>query len=270
MSRIALTLSLLLIAALALLGARFSDSISARGGAYAQSIAISASATYVTLRTLNAFLSSAQEIELGVSLGASGSVQPLKTLEPIDDTVERIAAVVFWVMLAAGTLSVALGPISTIGLSVLAAAALLWALSSASRRPLGAVPRQLAVYGAFLGLALPLAFAVAAPLANALTDATWTAQTQIVQEITASVDTLPEDEGLRDKIARYQTLADNIWTRADELIASLLTLMAVFLFKVLVLPILLIGGLFVVARGLARPSAPRVAPAMPASRPRSR
>ena len=91
-----------------------------------------------------------------------------------------------------------------------------------------------------------------------------------MQEITATVDALPVDEGLRDKIARYTTLADNLWTRADELIASLLTMLAVFLFKVLVLPILLIGGLFVIARGLARPRQSVAAPATSATDVQSR
>ncbi|QFU07720.1 hypothetical protein PARPLA_01636 [Rhodobacteraceae bacterium THAF1] len=272
MRRVLTTLALLLVAAAALLAARQNDLLTDRAQGYAQSIAVNASATYITLRTLNAFLSAAQEIEVGVSLVGQGSAQPLKTLEPIDDTIERIADVVFWVMLASGTLAVALGPVSTIGLVMLSAAAGLWAGVAASGRanPLGGVPRQLAVYGGFLGLALPLAFAVADPLSDRLTDATWEAQTRIVQEITATVDTLPVDEGLRDKIARYTTLAENLWNRADDLIASLLTLLAVFIFKVVVLPILLMGGLLVIARGLARPTRSVVAPATIATDPPTR
>ena len=273
MRRVLTTLVLLLLAGAALLLARADGPLTDRAQGYAQSIAINASATYITLRTLNAFLSAAQEIEVGVSLVGQGSAQPLKTLEPIDDTVERIAGVVFWVMLAAGTLAVALGPVSTIGLVLLALAAVVWAGVAATGRPhpLGGVPRQLAVYGGFLGLALPLTFAVADPLADGLTDATWAAQTAIVQDITATVDGLPVEEGIREKISRYQTLADNLWTRADELIASLLTLLAVFIFKVVVLPVLLIGGLLVVARGMARqPTRSAAAPATPATGPPSR
>ena len=62
---------------------------------YAADVATTAAASYVTLRTLNAFLSTAQEIEVGLSFIASGSARPLKVLEPIDDTVERIAGLVF-------------------------------------------------------------------------------------------------------------------------------------------------------------------------------
>lgn len=43
----------------------------AAGRDYAQGVATTAAASYVTLRTLNAFLSTAQEIEVGLSFIAS-------------------------------------------------------------------------------------------------------------------------------------------------------------------------------------------------------
>ena len=72
--------------ALALWVARAADdplTHSAQG--YAADIATKAAATYVVLRTLNAVLSTAQEVEVGVSFIASGSAQPLKVLEPLDE-----------------------------------------------------------------------------------------------------------------------------------------------------------------------------------------
>ncbi len=228
-----------------------------RAADYARNISVNASATYVTLRTLNAFLSSAQEIEVGVSLIGQGSAQPLKVLEPIDDTVERIAAAVFAVMLASGVLAVSMGPLGAIGFALLGGAALVWAAALATDRmgALGGLPRQMAVYGGFFGIGVPLAFLLSALLADRLTEQSWAEHSRIVREITASVadGTLKEDGGLRammERFDQYQHLAANITSRADELIGSLISLLSVFIFKVLVLPVLLIGGLLVVARSL--------------------
>jgi long-subunit fatty acid transport protein len=78
-------------------------------------VALASTAVYVSLRAINAALSVAQEIELGGSLGVSASAQPMKVLEPVDDTVERVAAVVFGVAVLSGLLSVALAPVATLG-----------------------------------------------------------------------------------------------------------------------------------------------------------
>ncbi|SPJ25351.1 hypothetical protein [Palleronia abyssalis] len=231
---------------------------SARAAEYARGISVSASATYVTLRTLNAFLSSAQEIEVGVSLIGSGSAQPLKVLEPIDDTVERIAAVVFAVMLASGVLAVTMGPLGAVGFAMLGGAAVLWAavVASGRSRPLGGVPRQLTIYGGFLGLGIPLAFLISGLVADRLVAETWLEHSRIVSEITATVEGVEAESGFRammDQVERYQTLAGNLSNRADELVGSLVSLLSVYIFKVLVLPVLLIGGLLVAARRLAVP-----------------
>lgn len=78
--------------------------------------ATTSAATYVTLRTLNAVLSTVQEAAFtGSVVVAEATVQPLKALEPIDDTVERISDVVFAIMLAAGVLSVAMGRSARLG-----------------------------------------------------------------------------------------------------------------------------------------------------------
>ena len=230
-----------------------------RAAAYARDISITASATYVTLRTLNAFLSSAQELEVGVSFIGSGSAQPLKVLEPIDDTVERIAAVVFGVMLASGVLAVTMGPLGAVGFALLGFAAVLWAgaVAVGRVRPLGGAPRQLAVYGGFLGIGIPVAFLLSALIADRLTAETWAEHSRVIADITATVEDEgidPADaggvRGMMDRVEQYQTLASNLTSRADELIGSLISLLSVYIFKVLVLPVMLIGGLFVIARKL--------------------
>ncbi|SFG22379.1 hypothetical protein SAMN04488020_101558 [Palleronia marisminoris] len=228
-----------------------------RAAAYARDISVTASATYITLRTLNAFLSTAQELEVGVSLIGSGSAQPLKVLEPIDDTIERIASVIFGVMVVSGVLAVTMGPLGAVGFALLALGAAMGAGVLATGRPLGGVPRHLAVYGGFLGLGIPLAFLLSALVADRLTAETWAEHSRVVAEITATVEeegVAPVEagglRGMMDQVEQYQTLASNLSNRADDLIGSFISLLSVYIFKVLVLPVMLIGGLFVIARRL--------------------
>ena len=102
-----------MLAVLALVGmlAYSANPLTQRAQAFAEQTATASAATYLSLRVVNAFLSTAQEIELGGTLVVSGTTQPLKWLEPVDDTIERIAGVVFGVMVATGVLAVALGPV---------------------------------------------------------------------------------------------------------------------------------------------------------------
>ncbi|WP_099827714.1 hypothetical protein [Oceaniglobus indicus] len=234
---------------------------------YTQTVATTAAATYVTLRTLNAFLSTAQELEVGVGFIASGSAQPMKVLEPIDDTIERIAGLVFGIMVTTGILSVALGPVSAVGFGMMGAAAALWLVANIARgraRP-RALPRRLAWYGAFLGLALPIALVGASQLAGHLTDNTYAVNRAVIAEITQSLDAeTPGDEGggfslSIGAIDDYRQLAVNVWNRADDLISALVALLAVFVFNIFILPGMLIGGLFMTVRYFAR-----AAPAHPA------
>jgi hypothetical protein len=215
---------------------------------YAADIATKSAATYVTLRALNAVLSTAQEVEIGTSvIVASGTVHPLKVLEPIDDTVERIAGLVFGVMVSTGVIAVALGPVSVIGLALLGVA-----LAYAVVSPVSLLPRQLGWYGAFLGLALPIGLTLAAPLAEGLTEPVFVRNMALVAEITGPVqqaDLLAERElGLND----YRKIAVNVWNRADELIRAMVALVGVYVFRIFILPLLLIGGLFYAARSFAR------------------
>lgn len=217
---------------------------------YAADVATKAAGTYVLLRTLNAVLSTAQEVEVGVSFIASGNAQPLKVLEPLDDTIERIASLVFGVTVVTGVLAVALGPVSAVGLTMLALALLVAALSK--RR---GIARRLGWYGAFLGLALPVGLTMSAPLAGVLTEATLVRNQALVSEITQSVESTDlqateeiADLGLND----YRRITASVWQRADELIGGLVAIFGVYVFRIFILPAMLIVGLFFAARTLAR------------------
>jgi hypothetical protein len=246
--RLLLLLGAALCVALSLFIARAGeDPLTGTAQSYAADVATKAAGTYVTLRTLNAVLSTAQELEVGMSFIASGTARPLKVLEPVDDTVERIAGLVFGVMVATGVLAVALGPVSALGLGLLALAFAIAALFPQRRmvRPLG-------WYGLFFGLALPISLALATPLAEALTQAAYARNLATVSEITQQVgggDVLAEaDLSLND----YRKIAANVWTRADELIGAMVAIVGVYVFRIFILPLLLIGGLFFAARSFAR------------------
>ena len=89
---------------------------------------------YAGLRTLNAFLSTAQEVEVGGSLVVSGSVQPLKSLEPIDDTVERVSAVVLAISVFAGVAGLGFAPLAVVGFALALVGAPLFALIASKHR----------------------------------------------------------------------------------------------------------------------------------------
>ena len=223
---------------------------------YASRVAAASAVTYVSLRTLNAFLSTAQEAEVGLSVGASASVQPLKTLEPIDDTIERIAGVVFAMMMVSGVLSVTMGPVGAIGFAMSGFGLLAMMLVTRMR-----VGRKLLLYGAFFALALPVSYWLSGALADVMTERTWTENQRIVSEIIDGVDAAQpetEDEGWLsgwfeqgDAIAKYSSMASRIASEADVLIQSYIELLAVLLFNLILLPMILIGGVFVLFRWVA-------------------
>lgn len=227
---------------------------------YATTVSTASAATYVTLRSLNAVLSTAQEVEMGVGLGVSGSAQPFKMLEPVDDTIERIADSVFALMIFSGVLAVAMGPVGGVGFAMIAVALAFWWLL-----PGRALGRRLAVYGTFLGLALPLSFLLSGGIAQQMTQDVWDRNAAVVEQITASIDA-PEaagttaDAGWLDRMRSgltemdgYRALASTIYDQADALIASYVAILAVFVFRIFLLPVLLAGGFFVIARWLAEP-----------------
>ncbi len=254
---------LILLGAAALVAALFhgQNPLNQRAQAYAQSVAVASAGIYVSLRTVNAFLSAAQEVEVGGALVVSGTVQPLKTLEPIDDTIERIASLVFTTMVVTGLLTVAMGPVSAVGAGLICLALGLWILDRLIGRQdiIVVMARQLTWYGAFLAIALPLAFLLSSLLADRLTQQVWAENNAVISEITApiAVDQTDTDGGLWQVVETaedYRKMAGNIFDSADDLIGSYIAILAVFLFKIMLLPLLLTGAFFIIARFFAQRS----------------
>lgn len=226
-----------------------------RAGAYAQQVATASAATYITLRSLNAVLSTAQSVEVGGALFVSGTAHPMKVLEPIDDTIERIASVVFALMIATGILSLSVGPLGAVGGGMIAIAGTIWMadLVLGKRDVTSALSRRLIWYGVFFLVALPLAFVLADLLSGFLTGQILAEHEAIVNDITASVGsaTPGEDIGILQQADQYRELAGNIWGRADELIGSYIAILSVFIFRIFLLPALIVGGFLVLTRFFA-------------------
>jgi len=226
---------------------------------YARGVAAASGGLYLTLRSLNAFLSTAQEVEVSGGVIVGGSAQPLKVLEPIDDTVERIAGVVFFVMVTTGVIGLAMGPVSAIGFGLIGLAALLILTTGARNRPGSALVRPLGIHGCLLALAVPVSFLIASLLSDWMTASVWAEHDAIIADISATV--APEIrqarglEGWRallEDAKRYGKLATGIYGRADELVASFVAILAVLLIKVLVLPLVILGAFMLLARNLGR------------------
>lgn len=255
-----LILPLIVIIAVSAAALYPSNPLTTRAQTYARSVATASAATYVTLRTLNAFLSTIQEVEVGGgAVVVQGSAQPFKAVEPVDDTVERVAQLVFFLMVATGVIAVAMGPASAVGYVMIAGAALLSLLVRADlARDLA---RRLGWYGVFLALAVPASFLLSSLVADQMTETVLAEHSAVIDRLVAEVEPGIEpqaDEGViawfqgaRDSAERYRALALNVYENADELIASLIAILSVYLFKLLILPGLILGGFFVGVRFFA-------------------
>ncbi|AHM02832.1 hypothetical protein roselon_00387 [Roseibacterium elongatum DSM 19469] len=252
--------------------------------AAAEEIALSTATVYISLRAINAALSVAQDIELGASLGAQASLQPLKVLEPVDDTVERVASVVFTVAAGAALASVGLAPVASIGLILLG----LGLLARVGRllfpeRADGLLPygRQAERVGATLGLILPLVFALGVNLGEVVTQPQWQTAMADLRSMTeeaniligAGASDVPDAadagnpgagvfqrlgdwvDGMGDGVGaafessqRYLAAAQVFLDEADDLFRASLTIIGIFALRMVVLPALLLWGALALMR----------------------
>lgn len=251
------------------------------GKQYAVEITASAVALYASLRLINSVLSTAMETEVsGGAVLVSGTVQPLKVLEPVDDTVERVASVVFALALIAGVVTLALAPVTMLGLVLLGVG-----LIGLAWRP-AALPAVLAgmlnnarglglAFGVVLPVGLLLAFAGgtvftdrAVERANAVINSmtqTLEAEALVLPGEEAAQDSEPVQSGMAGAIeslqsrffdgaatisgsatdiatstGRYLELAGTVMARADELFQSFAELLVAYLFHLIVFPVLVV------------------------------
>lgn len=237
----------------------------------AQEVAVAATATYVALRMVNAALSMAQEIDVGASFFVSGNVKPLKWLEPVDDTVERMADLVFALAVVSSTLTLAVEPLSRLGFLLLALGLLAWSLPDRPWRGQsgawgGARPLRgrLIGIGALLGLIVPLSVCVGPELGGWLTeearaeaDARLATVSDRARELIGDpsaglVEGKPgADERSWQEVGKaYLGAAGRFWADAGTLFDSALKLAGIYILRMLVLPLVLLGSLWYILRGI--------------------
>jgi hypothetical protein len=254
---------LVLLGVVALALAFFQVSFPATEGQKAsRDIAKSATLVYISLRAVNAALSVSQEIEIGASAVASATAQPLKVLDPVDDTIERIAAVVFAIAAASWILSVAFQPIAAIGFSVMGVGLIAMAASDRwpdMKRSAGAAVR----FGLAFAVLLPLVYAGGAMIGRAATEGIQAEASATLDGVATEArkligrddgqtpETVEEGPGwftgfwdragqVGDQVSRFTNAADYYWANADTVLEAAFVLIAVFVLRVLVMPLLLI------------------------------
>ena len=150
----------------------------------ADDLVASTTTTYIVLRLINASLSLVEAAHVQGTLAVvSAGVSPLKFVEPVDDTVERMATALFMVAAFSVLLSIAFNPVAAVGWAVLLAYFGLraWTESRQRARSEQALPEvggsRLPSYllrtGISLSLVLPLAFVISVHLADLLTNSAW-------------------------------------------------------------------------------------------------
>ncbi|MDG3041991.1 hypothetical protein [Roseicyclus marinus] len=257
----------------------------APASAAAEDIAATTAGVYVSLRIINAALSTAQEIEVGASVGAQATVQPLKVLEPVDDTVERVAGVVFAVAVGAALATVGFAPVAALGLCLFGVGALFRAVDDLlpvidGLRVSSAYAMRL---GAVLAIVVPLGFAGGVAMGERITAPQWEAAIAALDAVTTearvltgageempaggtSVPITAADAGLFARlgaqlqaagdgmgeavaaVGRYREAAVVLMSQADELFRASLTIIGIFALRTLVLPALLLWGALALMR----------------------
>lgn len=251
----------------------------------AEDIAASSIAVYISLRAINAALSTAQEIEVGASVIGQASVQPLKVLEPVDDTVERVAGAVFLVAAGAALFNVALAPVVSIGLAVLGAGLLgrcLIGLQPGLAAPMAPLCSRGISFGLAAGLALPLVFSLGVQAADGATAAQMSRAIAELDSVAHKAriligagDELPEAapqpaeetgalawlngrasavgssiSGVFEQSGRYLEAAQVFAGEADSILRASLALIGIFTLRMVVLPVLLLWGAMSLIRSL--------------------
>lgn len=236
---------------------------------YVDDALVQAFSAYTVARGVNAVVSVLQSVSVGGSLGASFAVSPGEVLDPINDLVERYAAVMEFSIASLLTQKILIGITSSqvfnVLLSLSVAAFMLSVL--ANTRPLTGVLFRTVLSLIFLRFAIVLAV-----LANSWVDAAFlrdgidqsVAEMNGVSESVATRIAEPalvqepaeKEQGLLDSftsgVSGLAAKAQGLMTQMDASAAKdaleasvpgMVDLMAVFILKTLLLPLLFLYGL---------------------------
>lgn len=164
-----------------------------RAAQYNRDVTIGATALYGTLRVMNSVMSVAKDADVTGGVGvASVTASPGQLLQPVTNTIDRMADLLFWLAIVSGVLSTLFLPVAKVAAIGLAGVALLRAGVSLTRRRLPRRAERLAhavLTLCMLGsVVLPLSYAVAFHAGARMTDDAWRGATVVFDRINADYD----------------------------------------------------------------------------------
>lgn len=160
-------------------------------------------AIYASLRGLTSVLSIVRDMDLQASIGvASVATSPGEALQPVISTIERMANLMFALVIASGVLTATLPIVAKFGAVLLAAGAGAKALALAMRRPLAGgadrLARSMVTLGVVAAVCIPVAYGLASILGDHSTSAAWKQAEQVFEQ---QADALSVDEFAGLKVA---------------------------------------------------------------------
>lgn len=164
-----------------------------RAAQYNRDVTIGSTALYGTLRVMNSVMSVAKDADVTGGVGvASVTASPGQLLQPVTNTIDRMADLLFWLAIFSGVLSTLFLPVAKVAAIGLAAVSVLRAGVSLSRRRLPRSAERLAravLTLCLLGaVVLPLSYAVAFHAGARMTDHAWQGATVVFDRINADYD----------------------------------------------------------------------------------
>lgn len=241
-------------------------------------IAIRAAATFAISRTINAALSMAEEVSVSAGFVFEGSMKPMSWLEPVNNLIEEFAGIMLAVAVAALILKILLSIGTAWGVSViLALSPAAFCLQTLGKdRPWLWRPRLARLGSSLLLLAfvLRLAFPTAIFATNLLSEEFLQHRYEAAQAELELIKSKAEDASTAASDADETDNAEKSWfsdkaTAAGEMVKrafgavrdvfgqafqSVVTLVTVFLFETMLLPVVLVWLLYRAALTLTGPS----------------
>lgn len=168
---------------------------------YSQDVTVGSASIYATLRTANAVMSVAKDANLQGSVGVlSVEGSPGQVLQPVTNTIDRLADLLFALAIVSGIVSAVLVPISKVSALVLASISGVTAITVATRMKMPSAVqntlRQLLFVGVLGAIAVPFAYTVAFYTGNHITADAWNHASEVMNRLGQAYDETTLDEQL--------------------------------------------------------------------------
>ncbi len=160
---------------------------------FSREVTIGSGALYGTLRVVNSLMSVAKDADVTGGVGvASVTASPGQLLQPVTNTIDRMADLLFYLAIASGILSLVLVPVAKAASAVLALGAGVIAILLLTTRAvppaLERMSRSAAALGIIGAVLLPASYSLAFYAGNAITEEAWGSATQVFHRMDAQYD----------------------------------------------------------------------------------